>query len=228
MIVVQDVARRYGATAALDGVSFEVPEEGTVAILGPSGSGKTTLLRLIAGLEAPDAGAITAGGRLLSAPGRVVAPHLRGMGLVPQASALWPHMTVAQNILFGLHGLPRAEARRRLDELMARTGLAPLARRYPHQISGGEARRVALARALAPRPRYLLMDEPLTNLDGDLRDALLALIRGLVGETRASLLYVTHRPEEAGTLGGRVLRLSAGRVVAGDAGAAAGDGRHDG
>lgn len=222
MIVVQDVVRRYGATAALDGVSFEAPEEGTVAVLGPSGSGKTTLLRLIAGLEAPDAGTITAGGNLLSAPGQVVAPHLRGMGLVPQASALWPHMTVAQNILFGLHGLPRAEARGRLNHFLERTGLTSLARRYPHQISGGEARRVALARALAPRPRYLLMDEPLSNLDGALRDALLALIRDLVRETRASLLYVTHRPEEAEALGGRVLRLRAGHVVA----ASAGDVRH--
>ncbi len=214
MIAIQDVARRYGPTTALDGVTFEVPDEGTVAILGPSGSGKTTLLRLIAGLEAPDAGSITVGGRLLSAPSRVVAPHLRGMGLVPQASALWPHMTIAQNILFGLHGLPRAEARRRLEHLLERTGLIPLARRYPHQISGGEARRVALARALAPRPRCLLMDEPLTNLDGELRDVLLVLIRELVCETRASLFYVTHQPEEAAALGGQVLRLRAGRVVA--------------
>lgn len=216
MIAVADLVRCYGPVKALDGVSFEVPDEGVLAILGPSGSGKTTLLRLVAGLEAPDAGRITAGERVLSAPGRVVEPHRRGMGFVPQASALWPHMTVAQNVLFGLHGLPRDEARRRLEHLLERTGLSPLARRYPHQISGGEARRVALARALAPRPRCLLMDEPLTNLDGELRDALLDLIRDLVGETRASLLYVTHRPEEAAALGGRVLRLRAGRVVASD------------
>jgi len=122
-------------------------------------------------------------------------------------------MTVAQNILFGLHGLPRAEARERLEYLLERTGLTGLARRYPQQISGGEARRVALARALAPRPRYLLMDEPLTNLDGELRATLLELIGDLVRETGAGLLYVTHQPEEAAALGGEVLRLRAGRVV---------------
>ena len=213
MIVVDGLTRRYGPVVALNGVTFEVPDEGVVTILGPSGSGKTTLLRLMAGLEAPEAGRIVADGRLLSAPGRVVAPHLRGMGLVPQSSALWPHMTVAQNVLFGLHGLPRPEARQRLEDLLERTGLTPLANRRPHQISGGEARRVALARALAPRPRCLLMDEPLTNLDGELRATLLVLIRDLVRETRASLLYVTHQPEEAAVLRGRVLGLRAGRVV---------------
>jgi iron(III) transport system ATP-binding protein len=213
MIVVDGLTRRYGPVVALDGVTFEVPDEGVVTILGPSGSGKTTLLRLVAGLEAPEAGRIVADGRLLSAPGRVVAPHLRGMGLVPQSSALWPHMTVAQNVLFGLHGLPRSEARRRLEHLLERTGLTALAGRRPHQISGGEARRVALARALAPRPRCLLMDEPLTNLDGELRATLLALIRDLVCETRASLLYVTHQLDEAAALDGRVLRLRAGRVA---------------
>jgi iron(III) transport system ATP-binding protein len=213
MIVVDGLTRRYGPVVALDGVTFEVPDEGVVTILGPSGSGKTTLLRLVAGLEAPEAGRIVADGRLLSAPDRVVAPHLRGMGLVPQSSALWPHMTVAQNVLFGLHGLPRSEARRRLEHLLERTGLTALAGRRPHQISGGEARRVALARALAPRPRCLLMDEPLTNLDGELRATLLALIRDLVCETRASLLYVTHQLDEAAALDGRVLRLRAGRVA---------------
>ncbi len=213
MIAVDGLTRRYGPVVALDGVTFELPDEGTVVVLGPSGSGKTTLLRLVVGLEVPDAGRIAVDGQVLSTPEQVVAPHRRGMGLVPQASALWPHMTVAQNILFGLHGLPRAEARERLEYLLERTGLTGLARRYPQQISGGEARRVALARALAPRPRYLLMDEPLTNLDGELRATLLELIGDLVRETGAGLLYVTHQPEEAAALGGEVLRLRAGRVV---------------
>lgn len=217
MITLRGVSRRYGAVAALEEVSLDLGEGEVLCVLGPSGSGKTTLLRIVAGLEPPDTGEVAIDGRVASAPGRVIPSHLRGMGLVPQTAALWPHMTVAQNILFGLQNLSRGEARGRLGMLLAATGLGALAGRYPHQISGGEARRVALARALAPRPRCLLMDEPLTNLDPDLKTSLLDLIAGLRAEMGASLLYVTHHADEAEVLGGRVLTLRAGRVEGAEA-----------
>jgi len=210
MIVVDQLTKSYRDVKAVDGVSFEAPRPGSLAILGPSGSGKTTLLRLIAGLEIPDAGEIHINGELVSQPGWAAAPYKRGLGLVFQTSALWPHMTVAQNILFGLHGRPKEEARGRLSELLEQTSLGGLERRYPHEISGGEARRVALARTLAPRPRCLLLDEPLTNVDPDLKRKLLSLIQEEVRQTEACLIYVTHDSSEAGQISGRVLLLKDG------------------
>ncbi|MFC1925639.1 ABC transporter ATP-binding protein [Chloroflexota bacterium] len=197
MIWVEKVTKVYGNITALDGISLEIPEGSTVVILGPSGSGKTTLLRLIAGLEIPDDGTICIKGTPVSRPGWALAPHKRGLGFVFQAPALWPHMTVAQNIMFGLHGIPGENVRKRLQYLLERTSLSGLERRYPHQISGGEARRVALARSLAPQPRCLLMDEPLTNLDSDLKEKMLSLIKEEVSQTGISLVYVTHDREEA-------------------------------
>ncbi len=213
MIAVASLSRRYDHVRALEDVSFEIASGAALAVVGPSGSGKTTLLRLIAGLEQPDAGEVLLDGCVVSRPGWSLAPHRRGVGLVFQTPALWPHMTVAQNILFGLRGLPSAEARARLEALLVRTGLKGLERRYPHQLSGGQARRVALARALAPRPRFLLLDEPLTNLDARLRDDMLELILAAAQEAAATLLYVTHRMEEAARVASRVLTLEAGRVV---------------
>lgn len=213
MISVTNLSRRFDGVCALEGVSFQVADGTALAIVGPSGSGKTTLLRLIAGLEKPDAGEISLDGHVASRPGWCLAPHRRGVGLVFQSSALWPHMTVAQNILFGLHDLPRQEAQGRLRELLALTGLEGLERRYPHQISGGQARRVALARTLAPAPRYLLLDEPLTNLDARLREGMLNLILAAVRQTSATLLYVTHQREEAAQVARSALVLESGRVL---------------
>lgn len=202
--------------------SFDLPDGSALAILGPSGSGKTTLLRLIAGLELPDDGTIWRDGEVISEPGWALAPHRRGMGFLFQSPALWPHMTVAQNIRFGLAGWARPAARQRLEELLAQTGLEALSDRFPHQISGGEARRAALARALAPRPACLLMDEPLTHLDADLKQEMLALILSSAAAARASLVYVTHDPAEAEVVSVRVGRMEAGRLVfppAGEGGA---------
>lgn len=213
MIVVDEISKRFGEVTALHRVSLRVESGERVAVLGPSGSGKTTLLRLIAGLDTVDEGQIHLHGQLASEPGLTSPPHQRGIGFVFQSPALWPHMTVAQNILFGLGRLPKGEAQRRMQDLLARIGMNGLARRYPHQLSGGEARRVALARTLAPRPRYLLMDEPLTNLDPTLKADLLELIEQHLKATEASLIYVTHSADEAMQLAHRVYRLESGRIA---------------
>ena len=224
MIEVSCVSKSFGDVIAVSDVSFAVPAGSVAVLVGPSGSGKTTLLRLIAGLEEPDAGEISMGGRQVSRPGWAVAPHQRSIGFVFQSPALWPHMTAAQNVMFGLQHLPRPEAAARLAEALERTSCAHVASRYPAQISGGEARRVALARALAPRPDWLLMDEPLTNLDGDLRAELLELVAGVAGETGAGMIYVTHDRGEAARLSDRPLLLRAGRLVTGGGGEQAGGG----
>jgi ABC-type Fe3+/spermidine/putrescine transport system ATPase subunit len=212
MIEVKQLSKSFGDVRAVDHVTFNVPAGDSLAILGPSGSGKTTLLRLIAGLEIPDEGEIYINGELSSEPGWVEAPHRRGIGFVFQAPSLWPHMTVAQNILFGLNGISRRDGRRRLDELLQQTSLKGLENRYPSQLSGGQARRVALARTLAPRPRCLLMDEPLTNLDPDLKGQLVALIKQTAEQEGVCLLYVTHDADEAKCISERVLVLRDGRL----------------
>jgi iron(III) transport system ATP-binding protein len=213
MISVRSLSKCFGETKALSGVTFDVAQGERLALLGPSGSGKTTLLRLIAGLDLPDSGEILIAGRLVSDPGRALAPHLRGVGFVFQRTTLWPHMTVAANIRYGLEGLPREEVRRRVGALLEDLFIAGLEGRYPAQLSGGEARRVELARALAPRPSLLLMDEPLTNLDEALKSRLLELIISAVEAVGSTLLYVTHEAGESRRISHRVLRLEEGRIV---------------
>jgi iron(III) transport system ATP-binding protein len=208
MIALNQVSKSYGKVLAVERISFEVPPHSALAILGPSGSGKTTLLRLIAGLEMPDQGEISLWGDVASRPGWVQPPHQRGIGFVFQTPALWPHMTAAQNVLFGMNGTPKPLAHRRLDELVAQLRLEGLTGRYPAQLSGGEARRVALARALAPRPRCLLMDEPLTNLDAELKGEILPAIQALICEDGPCLVYVTHDAGEAAFISERVLTLA--------------------
>lgn len=209
--------KTFGTQRVLDAVELTVASGESIAILGPSGSGKTTLLRLIAGLDAPEAGEVEIGGRLASRPGRVlIPPHARGIGVVFQSSALWPHMTLAQNIAFALHGPRREGALARVAALLAEVGLEGFADRYPDQISGGEARRVALARALAADPRLLLMDEPLTNLDTERRAQMIDLILRSVEHAGAALIYVTHEAEEAARVAGRVLVMREGRLGEGE------------
>ena len=207
MIEVQHVTKRFGTVTALHDLSVTVPDRGALVVAGPSGCGKTTLLRLIAGLDLPDAGEVQMDGRVVSRPEWGLPPHQRGLGFVFQTAALWPHMTVAQNILFGVQHLRRPEATARLEEVLTQTSLGGLGRRYPHQLSGGQARRVALARALAPHPRYLLLDEPLTNLQVELKTELLALITQTAASIGAALVYVTHDPAEAAAISDRVLIL---------------------
>jgi len=212
MIVLEDVCKSFEDTLAVDHVSLGIPDRARVAILGPSGSGKTTLLRLVAGLEMPDQGTISMGGHLVSSSDTFVPPSERRIGFVFQSPALWPHMTVAENILFAFNGIPEREQQQRLNHLLDRMAIPHLRDRYPDQISGGEARRVALARALAPRPEILLMDEPLTNLDRALREELLVLIAESAREEGSTLLYVTHDEHEATMVADTIIRLEAGRV----------------
>lgn len=212
MIALEGVSRSFGGKRVVDNVSLNVASHARISILGPSGSGKTTLLRLIAGLEMPDEGIISLGGRIVSGRNIFVPPYERRIGFVFQSAALWPHMTVAGNILFAIRDLPVTEQRQRLVNLLGRMGIAPLEHRYPGQISGGEARRVALARALAPRPEILLFDEPLTSLDRPLREDLLRLIADSVRENGSTMIYVTHDEHEADVVADTVLHFEAGTI----------------
>ncbi len=212
MIEVSGISKRFCDVVAVDGFDMLVARGSRVAMLGPSGCGKTTIMRIIAGLELPDAGSVRIGGSEVSAPGHASAPHTRGIGLVFQEPALFPHMTVARNVAYGLAAGGSA-ADTRVAEMLASTGLEGLGGRYPAELSGGQQRRVALARALAPAPARVLMDEPLTNLDAAARGQLLSLIDDLVARSGASLLYVTHDHDEAATLGCEVVRMEAGRRV---------------
>ena len=212
MIELENISKTFGSHRAVDRVSLCIPDHAQVALVGPSGSGKTTLLRLIAGLEVPDSGTITMEGRLVSSRDCMVPPSERSIGFVFQNAALWPHMTVADNIRFALGDLPSPEQHQRTRSLLERMGIIPLAGRYPDQISGGEARRVALARALAPRPATLLFDEPLTNLDRPLREDLIRLIAESVQKTGSSMVYVTHDEYEAETIAGTVIRFDNGTI----------------
>ena len=210
----QSVSRRFGATRAVDDVSFSVPAGAFLALLGPSGCGKTTLLRLLAGLERPDAGCIEIGGQAVAGPGGFVPPEARRLGMVFQSYALWPHMTVAGNIRFGLRlrGLSRAEEQARILEALALVGLAGLEHRRPHELSGGQRQRVALARSLATRPALLLLDEPLANLDAHLRGVMLAEFRRIHAALGTTFVFVTHDQDEAMAVASHVGVMNAGRL----------------
>lgn len=211
MICVKELSKHYQGQNALEDINIEFAVGSRTAVTGPSGSGKTTFLRLLAGLEFPDQGEIYLDGILASRPGWALSPHLRRIGMVFQSPALWPHMTVAENILFGIAGLSKTEAHTRLEELLFSCSLEGLENRYPEQISGGEARRAALARALAPNPEILLMDEPLTNLNPELKADLLALIQTATSDL-VTLIYVTHDRQEAETLCQEIWTLRQGKL----------------
>lgn len=213
MIELLGVSKHYGPICALDSVTLTLNRGSTTVVHGPSGSGKTTLLRLIAGLERPSEGEIHIDGELASTPARVHPPQERNVGLVFQDAALWPHLTVAQNVAFGLLGRPKQEIARRVDEVLAAMDLAGLEKRYPNQLSGGEARRVAIARTLVVNPRYLLLDEPLTHLQPELKLRLLEGIRTQTAARDITLVYVSHDLKEGRRLGGRRLRMVGGRLV---------------
>ena len=208
MLDVRDVTVRFGERTVLDRVSLSVADGEVVALLGPSGSGKSTLLRVIAGLLVPDGGSVWVDGNDVS----TVPAHRRQIGMVFQDEQLFPHLTVAANVGFGLRmqGRPKGEIAARVAELLDLVGLPSLADRHVTKLSGGEAKRVALARSLAPQPRVLLLDEPLTGLDRDLHDRLAADLATLLRATGTTALLVTHDPDEAATIADRTVRWSPG------------------
>ncbi|MDQ7041539.1 MAG: molybdenum ABC transporter ATP-binding protein [Rhodothermus sp.] len=207
---------RYSSSFEVAATWQQSLDPATVTVLfGPSGSGKTTLLRCLAGLERPDEGRIQIGDEVWfdAATGHHVPPQRRRIGFLFQEYALFPHRTVSDNIAFGLVHLPRAERRRRVSELLTLFELEELAHRYPHELSGGQQQRVALARALAPRPRLLLLDEPLAALDGPTRDVLRRKLRRWLHTLNIPAVIVTHDWLEASTLGQQVIVLDSGRVL---------------
>jgi iron(III) transport system ATP-binding protein len=203
-----------GERAAVDGIDLDVRDGEVLALLGPSGCGKTTTLQLIAGFLKPDAGEIWAGERLLSDARDVVPPERRGMALVFQSYAVWPHKTVRENVAFGLRlqGSRGADLERRVDEVLDSVRLRDHGKRYPSELSGGQQQRVSLARALAVRPAILLLDEPLSNLDLSLRDEMRFEIRRLHDATGVTMLYVTHDRTEAMVTSDRIAVLDRGRL----------------
>jgi putative spermidine/putrescine transport system ATP-binding protein len=208
----QGLTRRFpnAPHPAVDGISLELPRGALLALLGPSGCGKTTTLRMIAGLEAPDAGRVLVAGRDVTA----LPPHRRNMGVVFQSYALFPHMSAAGNVAFGLEmrGVPRAERTQRVAEALSLVGLGDLAARKPRQLSGGQQQRVALARALAIRPDLLLLDEPLSALDAKLREGVRDEIRALQQRVGATTVFVTHDQTEALAMADLVAVMNLGRV----------------
>ncbi len=209
----QGVERRYGAVTALAGINLEIAPSEVVCLLGPSGCGKTTLLRIASGIEKPSAGRVLISGQEVAGPDRFVPPEARHVGLMFQDFALFPHLTILDNVAFGLKALPRDEALREAEAVLARVGMARHRNQYPHVLSGGEQQRVALARAIVPRPAVMLMDEPFSGLDVHLRERLQEETLALLRETRATSIIVTHHPEEAMRLADRIAVLRGGRVV---------------
>ena len=210
---IQAVTKNYGSLRALDGIDLQVPAGSRTAIVGPSGSGKTTLLRIIAGFEASDAGRVSLGDQLLADGLRAVPAHRRGIGFVPQEGALFPHLSVADNIGFGLarNAPGRAE---RIAELMQMVALdATMLTRRPHALSGGQQQRVALARALAQRPRLMLLDEPFSALDTGLRASTRKAVAQLLGAAGVTTILVTHDQAEAMSFADQVAVMRAGRLV---------------
>ncbi len=208
------VSRRFGTFTAVESFSMALEEGEFVSLLGPSGCGKTTTLRMIAGFLEPSAGTIEMDGRMISSPGSSLPPEKRGMSMIFQSYAIWPNMTVAENVGFGLEvrKVSGAEMRRRVDEILATVQLQHLRDRYPQELSGGQQQRVALARAIVVKPAVLLLDEPLSNLDANLREEMRYEIRRLHDAFRITTVYVTHDQAEAMVTSDRIAVMNQGRV----------------
>ena len=209
---VSHLSRRFGAREVVKDLSLSLPAGQVTCLLGPSGCGKSTTLRMIAGVERPDSGTIRIDGKTVCDATSFIPPEARGVGLMFQDFALFPHLTVAQNVAFGLTG-DRASKATRVEELLSRVNLAGFGRKHPHELSGGEQQRVALARALAPRPRVMLMDEPFSGLDNRLRDGIRDTTLDVLKEEGAAVLLVTHEPEEALRMADEIALMRDGEIV---------------
>jgi len=212
IIELSRVTKNYlqAASPAVHDISFKVEKGEILALLGPSGSGKTTTLRLIAGFEVPDGGKIFLGGREVSGRGNFIPPEERGVGMVFQDYALFTHLNVEGNVLFGLKQLKREERIRKAREVIELVGLTPFIHRYPHELSGGQQQRVALARALAPDPIVMMLDEPFSHLDPDMRAQMRGEVLAILRRTGTTAILVTHDHEEAFAMADRVAVLNGG------------------
>lgn len=212
----ENIAVEYGqaphAHRAVDGVSLDLPTGEIGALIGPSGCGKSSLLRAVAGLQAIAQGQIRSGGQIISTPSHIIPPEVRGVGMVFQDYALFPHMNIARNVGFGLAHLPRPARQERIGEVLALVGLADLAGRMPHELSGGQQQRVALARALARKPSVLLLDEPFSSLDAAMREKLAQEVRSILKAAGSTALVVTHDQHEAFAMADRIGVMQAGRL----------------
>ena len=215
-IEVDHVSKSFGERVAINQLSLHIEKSERLVLFGPSGCGKTTVLRLLAGLEIPEQGSIRIDGRVVASSGKnLVPPEKRDLGMVFQDLALWPHMTVQQNLMFGLNArrVQKREADARVREMLQRVGLEHRNNAKPHELSGGEQQRVALARALVSRPSILLMDEPLSSLDDERKRTIASDLLGLQSQLGFTLIYVTHDRDETGLLASRVCQMRDGRVV---------------
>ena len=213
-VELRGLTKKYGALTVVDNVSLVIDHGRLVCLLGPSGCGKTTTLRLIAGFIAPDSGEIRVGGKLISSSAKTLPPEQRGMSMIFQSYALWPHMTIAENVAYGLklRKLDKAAIGKRVDTILAATHLEKFAGRYPGELSGGQQQRVALARALVIEPETLLLDEPLSNLDANLREEMRFEIRRLHDAYKYTTVYVTHDQIEAMTTADWIVVMNQGRI----------------
>ncbi len=213
MIQTGGLNKRFETINAVVEVSLTVQAKEIVVVFGPSGCGKTTLLRLIAGLEWPDSGEIRIGGQCVSSKRKLTKPNKRRLSMIFQDLALWPHMQVWENVKFGLNGSDIKVVQDRVASVLQWVSLEKHAKRYPHQLSGGEKQRLAIARALAPGHPYLLMDEPFSSLDPVLKEDMIRLVKQLQESLHTAILYVTHNLDEALALANRILMMVHGRIV---------------
>lgn len=213
LLELRDVSHAYDSRRVLDHLGFSV-EKGMIAcLLGPSGCGKTTVLRCIAGFEPVSTGEVLLNGQVMSRKGHTVAAEKRRIGMVFQDYALFPHLTVARNIAFGLHQSGAAERESRVAELLEIVGLEQVSTQYPHELSGGQQQRVALARALAPRPDLLLLDEPFSNLDVEMRERLSIEVRDILKQQNSTAILVTHDQHEAFNIADEIGLMTDGRIA---------------
>ena len=213
LLEINDVSVSFGDTEVLSGISLELESKQLLAVLGASGAGKSTLMRLIAGFDSVGGGSIVLDWEILSDSSKTVAPERRSIGIVPQDSALFPHLNVSQNIGFGLSGLSKEAKAERVGELLRLIRMEEFASRMPQELSGGQVQRVALARALAPRPKLVLLDEPFSALDAELRGQLREEVRKVLRAEGATAVLVTHDQEEALSLADRVAVLREGKII---------------
>jgi len=212
-ITVENITHIFSGVKALDDVSFELPPGDIACLLGPSGCGKTTLMRIIAGIERPHSGRVLIDDQEVAGPNQFVLPENRNIGLMFQDFALFPHLSILDNVLFGLSHLDRTLAKTEASLALKRVGMTDYENSYPHMLSGGEQQRVALARAIAPRPAILLMDEPFSGLDHRLRDSLRTQTLKILKETGSSAIVVTHDPEEAMYMADKVILMRKGKII---------------